>query len=294
MIKKKVEINKLADIEYHGSPGTTRHCLDALVMWLQFGKPIQTVWLISGPPDDYNCRDHAFILNLEFGRQIVINTGFRSGYGGEGPGGLSKAIQLLQKHHVNIEEYEVDSILMLRLEKCCLLLSDLELIAKSRPVLGGRFYDYIWYDRDKGGKLFNQKAISSLYEPIIPLAIIDERIMDLAIDFEDNPDSNLMEGYRRLEDIVRDKHEDLKGLSAGKLFSTAFFGESAILHWPKLDTSEVIGRANLFSGAYMAYRNKRAHKVPEHYDLHGAVREFLLLNELFVLESSTVLKPAES
>ena len=90
----------------------------------------------SGEVDQTNCRDHAFLLSLADGRDVVINTGFRSGYGGEGPKGLSKALQLFLRHNVEIEEYEVNSALMRRLEKCCLMNSDIESILASRCVSG--------------------------------------------------------------------------------------------------------------------------------------------------------------
>ncbi len=40
---------------------------------------------------------------------------------------------------------------------------------------------------------------------------------------------------------------------------------------------------NLFTGAYMAFRNPRAHRELAH-DLGAALGEFLLLNQLYLLE----------
>lgn len=87
-------------------------------------------------------------------------------------------------------------------------------------------------------------------------------------------------------------HADLKGLSAAKLFSKAYQGEHALIDWPDVDKSETEGRASLFIGVYKAYRNKRAHHE-QSYDLASAVREFMLLNELYILESQARLKDDE-
>jgi hypothetical protein len=42
----------------------------------------------------------------------------------------------------------------------------------------------------------------------------------------------------------------------------------------------------LFTGAFMAYRNRRAHRELRD-DRDGQLREFLLLNQLYVLENES-------
>lgn len=138
--------------------------------------------------------------------------------------------------------------------------------------------DYILnkhYDDERSGKLWQE------FHPVIPFAIIDSRITDLAIRFWEDPDNNLLSGYRRLEDIVRgrtgiDEH-------GAKLFSQAFSGPTSSLNWKDLDSGEQVGRVNLFTGVYMAYRNPRAHRELENYD-NDLLAEFLLLNHLYFLE----------
>jgi hypothetical protein len=116
---------------------------------------------------------------------------------------------------------------------------------------------------------------------VIPLALVDERLTDLAISFWENPDVNLMTGYRRLEDLIRRRTQlDEHG---AKLFSQAFVGAKAKLAWPGLDPSEQVGRANLFVGTFMAFRNPRAHRELSHREC-DALQEFLLLNLLYKLE----------
>ena len=65
--------------------------------------------------------------------------------------------------------------------------------------------------------------------------------------------------------------------------SAAFLGNTAKLTWHLDETSESLGRGNLFVGAFMAYRNHRAHREPMNEPAY-ALDEFLLLNHLFCLE----------
>ncbi len=120
----------------------------------------------------------------------------------------------------------------------------------------------------------------------MPFSIIDLRIMDLAIGLCDNPDLALISGYRRLEDIVR-KRTNLEDVSGVKLFSQAFHGNEPLLHWPNILDAESKGRVSLFTGAYMAYRNNRVHRESD-TNLNDAVKEFLLINQLFILEREAV------
>jgi hypothetical protein len=116
---------------------------------------------------------------------------------------------------------------------------------------------------------------------VIPFAIIDSRLLDLARSFWDDPDDKLLKGYRRLEDIIRER----TGLTEHgfRLLSKAFVGDTARLQWTGMNSGEKAGRGNLFSGAYGAHRNPRAH--PELKSEHAEqLREFLLLNHLYHLE----------
>lgn len=289
MLKQKIEISKLAELEYHGSSGITQHCLDAIARLIQFGDRIEKASLLSGPADQYNCRTHAFILTINYGELVVIGSGFSSGYGGEGPKGLSKALQLLIRHETDIDEHEINQKVLERLEHRCLLISDIELIESSIAVRPNRYYDYIWFDKEHSKDVFEDKHLNLLFPPVIPLAIIDTRILDLALSFEEQPDLSLLSGYRRLEGLIREKHEELKGLSPAKLFSKAYQGENSILEWTDIDKPESEGRASLFIGIFKSYRNKRSHHEQSD-DLASALREFLLLNELFILEAQARLK----
>lgn len=67
----------------------------------------------------------------------------------------------------------------------------------------------------------------------------------------------------------------------------AFNGESPRLSWPGISRSEQAGRANIFVGAVIAYRNVRAHRTDKGSN-EDRLCELLLLNQLFRLEAATV------
>ncbi|HAT41054.1 MAG TPA: TIGR02391 family protein [Rheinheimera sp.] len=286
---QKLKIEDLAGIEYFGTAGITARCLTALTMVIQAGGDIITrAFLLSDVDSCSNCGTHCLLLWPETSDPIVIKSGFTSGYGGEGPRGLSSALQILSRHNIDIEEYAVDADFIQRVDSSCLTLADVQLFETLQPVRPTRYYDYILLREDERGS-YNDNVVKALFAKNIPYSLIDNRIMDLAIDFFDNPDANLMTGYRRLEDLIR-KRTGMEGESGSKLFSQAFLNNDAPLYWPELPDAETRGRATLFSSVYMAYRNSRAHKENQ-TSIDDAIREFLLINQLFILESQAQQKP---
>ncbi|MHB9145804.1 MAG: TIGR02391 family protein [Symbiobacteriia bacterium] len=165
-----------------------------------------------------------------------------------------------------------------RIDTASITEEDLRQLEASQPVRPTRWFDYI-PDDYWGGQ---GRAVWQAFPPAIPFSIIDNRIIDLAIKFPRQPDTSLLTGYRRLEDIVRTR----TGLDehGHKLFSQAFLGEKAKLFWVNVSPGEQRGRAELFTGAYMSYRNPRAHREPEE-SAEGHLVEFLLLNHLYLLEA---------
>jgi hypothetical protein len=126
------------------------------------------------------------------------------------------------------------------------------------------------------------KVLRENFPPVIPLAIIDTRIIDLAMNFFEHPDETLFTGYRRLEDIVRERASSKE--YGSKLFSQVFLSQTPKLGWDEQpDSVEHKGRGGLFTNAYMAHRNPRAHReLKLHRDY--LLSEFLLLNHLYLLE----------
>lgn len=260
-------------IEYSGVAGITQECLDAVMRLIQYGDQIKFARIFS-------CSgNHCLMLSLDCPEKIVfIKSGFGSGYNGEGPRGFSYILGLFEMHKINIDEYEVDRGLMNRIDNSALTESDIKTINSMRPVRPLRLFDYI---RKQHLQNINNETLWKDFPLVIPFAIIDNRIADLAISFWNDPDGNLLKGYIRLEDMIRER----TGIneSGARLFSQAFLSPQAVLCWKNLEKNEQTSRANLFVNAYMAHRNPKAHrKVKE--NPQEQLSEFLLLNHLYLLE----------
>ena len=276
-------LDRPGGIQYAGESGISADCKDAVVRLLQHGDRIAAARILT-------CATrHCLLLTISDGELVAVKSGFASGYGGEGPTAFSYVLQLLDAHGVDVDEFEVAEAVIERLDRSSLTESDLVELASANRVRPSRwFQDYIEVqhrDSRAEGTLWQEFPL------VIPFAIVDPRLVDLALSFWDAPDDKLMTAYRRLEDITRkrtgiDEH-------GSKLFSRAFMGPTAKLHWPEADDSEQAGRAQLFTASFGAFRNPRAHreKKDRREDL---LAEFLLLNQLFRLEKEAVPNPANS
>ncbi|MFN2455469.1 MAG: TIGR02391 family protein [Pyrinomonadaceae bacterium] len=268
--------NVLAGIQYFGLPGISGACQDAVMRLLQYGDQITHVRILS-----YS-GEHCLLLTVNVGDLIAVKSGFGSGYIGEGSHAFSYVLQLLDAHQAEIEEYDVTPDVIERLDSSSLTISDLENLNAASSIRPIRWHDYVFekhWERGNCGTLWQE------FPPLVPFAIIDSRIIDLAISLWEAPDDRLLTGYRRLEDVVRKR----TGIDAhgAKLFSQAFLGPTAKLGWKDLDVSENAGRASLFTGVFMAYRNPRAHREMRGY-ANDQLTEFLLLNHLYFLEKNSI------
>jgi len=240
--------------------------------------------LLSHKAQDRNGGDHGFLLKLDLRGDVVIPPGFASGYGGEGPRGLSYALGLFESFGVQVDEVFIDDEIHERLELMQLTASDLATIekAKRRSVYQADYLSERDYEDAEKGRLWLRRV-----DPIIPLALIAPPLADLVPGFAANPDHALLTGYRRLEDAVR-AASDLT--ETKRLMSAAFLGPNAPLGWPEIDSGAQEGRAQLFVATYMAFRNQRAHREQTRASFTNDVREFLLLNLLFDLLGSATRK----
>jgi Protein of unknown function (Hypoth_ymh) len=280
MKSQRLLSSNLAGIQYFGLSGVTLSCIKAITLLINGGELIKHAYLLSCDSS------HAFLLADEYDDVIAVKDGFSSGYSGEGPRGLASALMLLYRHNAEIEEYTVDALFMERLGCSCLLQSDIDSIRNQNPVRPSRWYDYIY---DQGCDLRNPgKHLSHYYPLAIPFGVIDERIIDLAVNFHENEDAAIISAYRRLEDVLR-KRTGLTGEST-KLFSKVFLSEDSPLRWDVADEGELKGRANLFIATFMAFRNARAHRETKRGS-DAELREFLLVNELYCLEAEALTEP---
>lgn len=262
-------------LEYAGTSRTSFDSLYAVMRYVQFSEHVTKAWLLS------NDRVHAFILFFDEGRGVAIRTGFTSGYSGTGPSCLSLALQVLEAHGVEVEERNVSKKILERLDAALLTTADIKLIQRVRPDHTNWYY----YILPRHSKQFEDGSLWQNFPQIMPYAIIDTRITDLALSFFKNPDGSLLAGYRRLEDFIRSR-TGIQNIGV-KLFTEAFGGTSPKLRWRQVGESERIGRINLFTGAYMAHRNPRGHREPKREYVFRLMTEFLLLNHLFHLEKDT-------
>lgn len=263
-------------VEYWGNQGITQTGLMSLCNLIQTHSDLTYALLLT------NAQTHAFIIKDENESFYVIRSGFTSGYIGEGPRGLATALTLLKRHQIETEEILVSSKILRRANNSTLNDSEIELLFKQEIIRPIRLHDYIY----PFTKEVSETHKSKRYYPLeLPYSILDDRIFDLALLFKQDPDSALLKAYKRLEDIIRDR-TDLNEHSS-KLFSQAFQGDNALLTWNVPDIGEIKGRTNLFTGTYMAFRNARTHREStENYA--QMFREFLLVNELYLLEGEAI------
>ena len=271
---------KFAGIQYLGESGITQTCKNAVIQLIHADEKIQDVKILTF--EEAYSKSHALLLTLDYDIQVVIKDGFASGYNGEGTKGYAFVLNLLRKYTNNINEYIISKSVFGRISSSSLTVKDLEYINSIESVRPARWYDSI--HAYSGPELNN----FSEFPLIIPMALLDTRLIELALDFNENPDNAIMSAYRKLESIVRERTR-LEHESSTKLFAKAFQGDDSILCWENLDSGESKGRASLFASVFMAYRNNRAHQEPRH-NLSDDIREFMLINQLFVLESKAIVR----
>ena len=279
-VKKSVqnEIRRSAVIQYLGVPGSSYDCRDAIIQILQHGDKVTRAQILT-----YD-RNHAFRLTINDLDQVIIKSGFASGYRGTGPNVFSYVLQLLEAHGAKIDEYLVSEEFLERVEHSCLRESDIRRLDRKRPVRPSRWKDYV-YDRD-----WSRRKLKQLWDEFplaIPFRIIDPRIMDIALGFWEAPSDRLLTAFRRLEDIVRER----TGASekSGKLFAQAFLGPQRLLEWPNCDEGESASRGELFRVTFSAFRNPHAHGEADR-SVEELLSEFLIVNQLYRLEDAAVVR----
>jgi hypothetical protein len=278
----KLQISDLTNfsaIQYIGFDGISNSCLNAVRDLIQCGRRIESARILTFE------NGHALLLSGEQLGPIAIKSGFSSGYAGAGPSAFSEVLQLLDIVDVEVEEHLVSEDIFKRLGASALLNEDLERIKESRPVRPQRWFDYI---NESKMPTENAAKLLHMFDPVMPWSIVDSDLIDIALKFFDDPDKAILDAFRRLEDRVR-RRTDLTE-HGGKLFSQAFSVEDSVLHWEGIDRGEQVGRAQLFTGAFQAFRNPRAHR--EIRDGGGIpLSEFLMVNQLFILERQAKKRP---
>lgn len=272
--------SKFAGIQYLGDSDVTQICKEAVIQLIHAGEDIKDVKILTFE-ENYS-HAHALLLTLRYDIQVIIKGGFASGYNGEAPKGYAFVLNLLRNYTDNINEYIISKSIFERISNSSLTVKDLEYISSIQLVRPNRWYDSAYLYKNRECSTFSEFPLTIL------MALLDARLIELALDFNINPDNAIMSAYRKLESIVRER-TGLNNESSVKLFAKAFQVDDSALYWENLDSGESTGRASLFKSVFMAYRNNRAHQEPRH-NLSDDIREFMLINQLFVLESEAVVR----
>lgn len=274
--------NGLAGIQYLGLPGISQSCFDAIKRLVQCGTRIERAKIVTAE------NSHCLMVRIESEGWIAVKSGFSSGYSGEGPRTFAETLALLRAYGVEFDECEVSSELLDRLDASALTVKDVDSIQTAKIVRPTRWHDYI---HDAGLSGVDTNTVWQAFPPVMPWSIIDARITDLALKFFDSPDDSILTGFRRLEDGIRKRLPP--NAKNTRLFAQAFQGDTSALTWKDIEPGEHNGRGQLFTGAYMAYRNPRAHRELKR-DQSAMLAEFLLLNQLYTLEKSAIERPADN
>jgi hypothetical protein len=275
--------HRVAGLAYHGSSKTTQSCVEAIARLIHADEWITQAFLLTADGR------HCFVLEVAEYELIVIKAGFTSGYSGEGPRGLALALRLLRRHGVDVEELEVAPDVLRRVDESRLTESDLKLISTSRAVRPIRLEQYTY--GVFGGEPCAPK-MRAVFPIVVPFGLVDERIMDLAVKLVEGADGAITDAFKRLESIFVERCGIRDGYGV-RLFKEAFKGPGSILTWKGIGEQEAEGRAELFVAIYKGFRNRRAHKELDSNPAE-ALREFLLVNELFLLEAEAVERTARS
>lgn len=259
-------------VEYIGTNGITHACLKSLCNLIQTNPDLSYALILTAD------QSHAIIITDESARYYIIRPGFTSGYSGEGPKGLAKALTIFNKHEIETEETLITTKMMNKLNNSSLSDNDIDIIFKQKIIRPIRLHDYIYPFK---AEISETSSLKRYFPLELPYSIIDDRIFDLALLFKNDPDSALLKAYKRLEDIVRRREH------SSKLFSQALLPPKGCLTWDLPDNSEIDGRANLFINTYKAFRNARTHREKYENQIHQ-YREFLLINELYLLEAEAI------
>jgi len=271
---------KFAGIQYLGDSGITQTCKEAVIQLIHGGEKIQDVKILTFEEAYSNA--HALLLTLRYNIQVIVKGGFASGYNGEALKGYAFVLNLLRNYTYSINEYIISKSIFERISNSSLTVKDLDYINSIKPVRPARWYDSAYLYKEREDSIFSEFPLT------IPMVLLDARLIELALDFDKNPDHAIISGYRKIESIVRER-TGLEHESSTKLFAKSFQGDDSILCWENLDSGESKGRASMFASVFMAYRNNRAHQEPRH-NLRDDIREFMLINQLYILESEAVVR----
>ena len=186
---------KFVEVQYIGVSGRTNPCKRAIINFVHSGMPINEVKILTDNSGSSN--KHAFLIISDCDNLIAVKSGFTSGYNGGGPRGYSYVLALLSQYTQNIGEYIVPVSIFERLDECKLTFKDIKQIFSIDELRPARWYDQIVYHSEDNPDVFHEFPLT------LPLALIDDRLIKIALTFSENPDNAILNAYRKIESIVK-------------------------------------------------------------------------------------------
>jgi hypothetical protein len=180
----------LAGIQYMGLARGARSCRDAVMRLLQGGVRVAKARIITAGDE------HALILTVDDADTIAIKTGLNAS--GESRGLRAQTLRLLRTHGAEIDEFEVDPSYLRRIEVSALTRQDLEDLDDALPLRPVRWTAYL-DDADTEGVALPHS---------LPLGLVDGRLMDLALRFQEAPERSVAGAAKRVEAVARDHKDD--------------------------------------------------------------------------------------
>jgi hypothetical protein len=264
-------------IDYLNGRGTTQGAQEALMCTLQNYPEIKQAWLLT--ESVYHC----IVLHLPNDQYTVVRGGFASGHGGEGAKGLSRTLLFLNSLDIVVSEVVLPFKMWRKVDDAKLSHSDITWLQQQRKDPSGWQRYILAGDLDRCKTELWGRAI-----PAVPMVTIDSRLHDVAMKFWDNPDAKLLDGFRMLETIVRNRIGSTKG--GIPLFQDAFQAKDHPLDWPESNQTLYNNstRSVLFLAIYSEFRNARAHNIIKR-SANELLSELLMLNQLFRFEAESVV-----
>ena len=282
--------------EYLGIVGSSTDCLNALGVTLQFGPAVHAALLVTKEKEEEEPwpHEHLIVLQLEnadFGRPIVIPSGFASGYGGAGPRALSRAIILLSKANVSVKSKIAAGLLFHQINIGRATHEQLENLARLGK--GGTDpWDLVdMRDADLSGT--NPPIWSDWIDLRVPRGLVSANLDDLVQELERDHRDAVFKAFRRLESSIRSRMQGLGAITeseavGARLVNNAF-GDKGKLGWSDIDptSSEYKGRRDLLAGAFSVLRSPRVHNEDDPFSRADHIRDFILVGWLLDLVESS-------
>jgi hypothetical protein len=138
----RITLKSLAGIGYAGAAGSSADCCTPVLQLLFYGRRVVSAMILT------NDQRHCLLLKVGEGDLIGVKSGFSSGYAGDGPRTLSFVLEILLAHAIDIEELNVQSDMLTRLDASALTAADVDELNAARPIRPSRWYDYIFDHSD--------------------------------------------------------------------------------------------------------------------------------------------------